>query len=247
MVPKPSKAMTPSLTRVLYGRLLLPALVSVLPFVTLPAQHPAANSYRDFYSRLVSVGPLREQTAEVRGLTLKRDAGEFVLEQGRVWLLTPVEGRTVGLAFEGSGIFRFSPSTRMEQERLREIKKVTAMQEPFSELVVFFADSTLEELKSRLTFGPGDGSDRLRDRVREAFTYLGKQDHQSFDPDVMVTLLNGERNDLFYAHMTHRGDPWMFMIDPHEVEGVRLLTRPRGTGFVRYAEVVTQSRRQGFR
>jgi hypothetical protein len=133
----------------------------------------------------------------------------------------------------------------MERERLQEIKQMSSMDERFSELIILFGDNTLEELRSKLTFGAGDRSDALRSRYRDMLSYLGKEDKQSLDPDILVTFLNGERNDLFYAHMAYRGDPWMFMVNPHESEGIRLLTRPRGVGMVRYAEVLTQSRRQG--
>ena len=201
---------------------------------------PPAASYEAYYDQLMEIRPLAEQSAAVSGITLKRDVGELQFESGRIWLLTPVNGRTLGLVFQGRGRFRFSPPSAMEQERLRDRKKVTTMNEPFIEAVIFFGDSTLEELRSKLTFGPGEDGDGLRGRIREAFSYLGKDDKRSFDPDVMLTLLNGERNDLFYAHLVNRGDPWIFMIDPAELEGVRLLVRPSGTGFTRFAEVVTQ-------
>lgn len=204
-----------------------------------------AQSYAAYYGELRDARPMQEQTAAVSNLTLKRDGGEFILQDGRIWLLSPVNGRTIGVGFKGNGIFRYTPATVMEQERLQEFKHVSAMDERFSELVILFGDNTLDELRAKLTFGPGEGSDELRSRYRDALSYLGKDDKQSIDPDLLLTLLNGERNDLFYAHMAYRGDPWMFMVNPHEVEGVRLLTRPRGTGMVRYAEVLTQSRREG--
>ena len=108
----------------------------------------------------------------------------------------------------------------------------------FSTLIILFGDSTLEELRGKLTFGPGERNNDLRSQYREALAYLGKDDKQSLDPDVAVSLLNGEHNDLFYAHMMHRGTLWMYMINPHEVEVVRLLTQPRGVGMVRFAEVL---------
>ena len=210
------------------------------------AQTPApAARYAPYYGELRDARPMEEQSAPVSGVTLRRDGAEFVLQDGRIWLLSPVNGRTIGAAFQGNGAFRYTPASVMEQQRLEEMKKVSGMDERFSELVILFGDNTLEELKGKLTFGPGQKNDDLRSRYQETLSYLGKVDKQSMDPDLLVTLLNGQSNDLFYAHMAHRGDPWMFMINPHEIEGVRLLSRPRGVGMVRYAEVLTQSRRLG--
>ena len=37
----------------------------------------------------------------------------------------------------------------------------------------------------------------------------------------MAAFLNGESSDLFYAHVDRTGGgPLMFMVNPHEVEGV---------------------------
>lgn len=230
--------------RVVPWQLLTFSLVALAAVPGHAQSFPAAASYVDYYDQLIAVRPQAEQSAAVSGLTLKRDVGELAFQDGRIWLLTPVNGRTVGIAFRGHGVFRFSPPSQMEQERLKERKKVTAMDEPFSEAVIFFGDSTLEELRGKLTFGAGESGDGLRDRIGDAFKYLGNDGKHSIDPDLILPLLNGERNDLFYAHLANRGDPWMFMIDPAELEGVRLLVPP-SRGAVDYSEVVTQFPRQG--
>jgi hypothetical protein len=233
------------------SRLAALAGAACLPLSVLPppahAQSDPASSYMAYYTTLRDARPLTSQSAEVSGLTLKRQGAEFILQDGRIWLLTPVNGRTIGIGFKGNGVFRYAPASVMEQERLQELKKVSEMDERFTEMVILFGDGTLEELRSRLTFGagPAAGSEDVVSRYREALSYLGREDRQSLDPDLLLTLLNGETTDLFYAHMGGRGDPWMFMVNPHEVEGVRLLTRPRGTGMVRFAEVMTQTPRVG--
>ncbi|MEP7324583.1 MAG: M1 family aminopeptidase [Gemmatimonadota bacterium] len=230
--------------RALPWRRLACALLALMPSAGHAQSFEAAATYEAYYDQLMHIQPLTDQGASVAGITLKRDAGQLEFIDGRIWLLTPVNGRTIGVAFRGHGNFRFSPPSPMEQERLRERKHVTAMDEPFTEAVIFFGDSTLEELKRRVTFGPGEDGNGLRGRIRGAFEFLGKDNNRSLDPDLLLTLLNGERNDLFYAHLANRGDPWFFMIDPAELEGVRLMVPP-GRGFNGYSEVVTQFPRQG--
>lgn len=41
---------------------------------------------------------------------LKRDGAEVVLQDGRIWLLSPVNGRTIGVAFQGNGVFGYDPA-----------------------------------------------------------------------------------------------------------------------------------------
>jgi hypothetical protein len=210
-----------------------------------PLHAQVAASYPAFYTELREMQTMETRSAPVHDVTLRRDGAEIVFQEGRIWQMSPANGRTIALAFKGSGVFRYEPSTKMEQERLGEVRHEEAMNEPFSEVILLFADSTLEELERKVTFGPGDKNDGLERRLREALSYLGREDGKSLDPDFVITLLNGTHNDLFYAHMVGRGDPWMFWIDPHEVEGVRLLGRSSGASVVRLADIITQSRRPG--
>ena len=177
------------------------------------AQGPApAASYTGFYGELREARPLEGESAPVSGLTLRRDGAEFILQEGRIWLLSPVSGRTVAAGFQGTGTFRYTPATVMEQERLNEVKKMSAMDERFSELIILFGDSTLDELRGKLTFGPGERNDDLRSQYREVLAYLGKDDKQSLDPDVAVSLLNGEQHRSLLRPHDAPGDP----VDVHD-------------------------------
>lgn len=201
----------------------------------------SATEYDSVYAELARLAPVDGQVAEVHDLVIRRDVGELVLTSGQLVVLSPVGGRTVAVAFHGTGLFRFTPPTHLEQQRLREFRKSTSLAEPFTDLVLLFCDSTLRELRGQLTFAVGQAPDDLTDRVQEMLSYLGKVDDRSFDPDVLRPLLNRESNGLFYVHMTRRGsDPLIFMIDPYETESVRLLVRARHRGYTRLSEVVSQ-------
>lgn len=201
----------------------------------------AATSYPDRYRELWKLEPQPERSAAVKHLVLKRESGELVLEEGRLYLLKPIGGQVMGALFHGRGMFNFTAPIAIEQERLKLFKKTTSIAEPLSDLVLLFADSTLAEVERQLTFGPGDAPANLEDLLHEALRFLGDDDHQSFDPDVMRAVLNGEQTGLFYAHMVQgNSDPWMFMIDPHDLESVRFLARGKRTGFTHYAEPIAQ-------
>jgi hypothetical protein len=205
---------------------------------------PAA-AYLDRYEEIGRMQPAVDQAATVTHLVLQRDVGEMVLESGTLFLLTPVGGQVMGAVFTGKGQFNFTPSIAIERERLKTFRKTTSLEEPFTQAVFIFADKTLDQLQRELTFGPGKVPGALKQRLAECLDYLGDKDEQSLDPDVMRALLNGERTGLFYAHMARdNADPWMFMINPHELESVQLLARAKRTGFTRYSESVVQFPRQ---
>ena len=80
-------------------RLLTCGLVCLVSVPSHAQSFPAAATYAAYYDQLMSVKPLADQSAAVAGITLKRDVGELAFQEGRIWLLTPVNGRTVGIAF----------------------------------------------------------------------------------------------------------------------------------------------------
>ncbi len=226
------------------ARILLPVC---LPSGTLAAQlnadaaGPHDVSYEQRYSEFRELQATPERVAPVTRLVLKRDAGQFTFDNGKFYLLTPLGGRTMAAVYIGSGIFSFSPPTHIEQQRLTRFQKTKTLEVPFSSVVLLFADSTLPELESKLTFGPGQPPSDPRQRFKEGIHYLGNDDTQSFDPDLMGAFLNGEASDLFYAYINRTGgDPLMFMVNPHEVEGVTLSQRRPHIGWTRRAEVISR-------
>lgn len=220
-------------------------LSAVLPSGTLSAQSsPEAArseevSYEQRYGELTELQAAPNRIAPVTQLVLKRDAGQFTFGEGKFYLLTPIGGRTMAAVFQGSGVFTFSPPSRIEQERLARFQKTKTLEVPFSSVVLLFADSTLAELESKLTFGPGQPPSDPRQRFKEGIDFLAHDESKSFDPDLMAAFLNGESSDLFYAHIDRKsGGPLMFMLNPHEVEGVTLSHRVRHVGWARRSEVI---------
>jgi hypothetical protein len=211
------------LSRRIVGPLLLLAVLS--PGARLRAQQGprVAGSYADRFAEVMALDATPDGVADVNGLVLQRDVARFTLGSGKLYLLTPIGGRTVGALFHGSGTFAFAPGSPIEQARLARYEKKTAIEAPVTDVVFLFADTTLAELRAKLTFraeaAPGD----VRSRVRETLKYLGDEDSKSFDPDLMAALLNGDATDLFYAYVRRQGaDPLMFTLDPYEVEAVSL-------------------------
>jgi hypothetical protein len=199
-------------------------------------------TYEQRYDELRALQLATGRVAPVTQLVLKRDAGQIHFGEGNFYLLRPIGGRTMAAVFVGTGVFSFSPPTRIEQERLARFHKARSLEVPFSSVVLLFADSTLAELESKLTFGAWrEPLSDPRQRFKEATDYLAHDDSKSFDPDLMAAFLNAESSDLFYAHVVRKsGGPLMFMLNPHEVEGVTLSQsqQVRRVGWTRRSEVI---------
>ena len=219
--------------------LLLAAMLGSSPIAAQSAT--VATDFELRYAEVRALAPLPDQSADVRGLVLKRDVATFTFENGRLWLLKPVGGRVVGMVFEGQGRFGLAPPSRLEQDRLQRLQKVRTMDAPFKRLVLLFADSTAAELEHRLTLGASKPLDDLQDAIDNALDFLGDKDSRSFDPDLMGSFLNGSSSDLFWAYVDrNEHGPVMFMLDPFETEGVSLAERMPGIGTRNITEGVSQ-------
>ena len=57
-----------------------------------------------------------------------------------------------------------------------------------------------------MKFGPGTRTpDDGRGVVKQGLEFLADEDSRTFEPDLMSAFLNGERSELFYAHVKRSG------------------------------------------
>ena len=210
-------------------RLAISALLCAAPCASLRAQAPAAPAaavpatYMERYHALLDVAPLKDRVADVHHLVLQRDAGQLILESGKLYLLSPVGGRTVGAVFEGSGRFVFKPPVTAEQEALKRYAGDTVLDDSLHEVILVFADSTLAELHG-LSFAPGEVPGDVGNHVSSLLDSF-KGDHEgSFDASVMGPFLNDETSGFFLARVARaHGEAVLFEIDPTINEEVQLL------------------------
>ncbi|MDQ3136619.1 MAG: hypothetical protein M3Q93_03410 [Gemmatimonadota bacterium] len=205
-----------------------------------------ARTYEERFTEVMALDAMPDGVADVADLVIRRDVARFTFKTGKLYLLKPLGSRTVGVLFRGTGEFSFTPASKIEQARLARYEKQTALEAQFTDVLLLFADTTLGELRAGRTFRTEQAPGEVRDRVRGALKFLSDEDSQSFDPDLMGALLNGETTDLFYAHIRRQnGDPLMFMINPHEAEAVSLSTKSSRRGYSRDREVLAQFPRAG--
>src|SRR2546430_17601359 len=95
-----------------------------------------------------------ESVAPVRNLTLRRDVIVFHLEEGNLFLATPVAGRTIAAVFVGRGSVSVTPPLAVERVELKRLLEDSTVNAPISAAALLFSPSTLAPVGRRLTFCP---------------------------------------------------------------------------------------------
>jgi hypothetical protein len=98
------------------------------------ASLPVAISYPDRFAQVMALNAAPGGVADVSNLVLQRDVARFTLASGKLYLLTPIGGRTVGALFRGTGTFSFAPTSKIEQDRLARYEKRTALEGVLAEV-----------------------------------------------------------------------------------------------------------------
>lgn len=203
-----------------------------------------ATAYLTRYRELVDATP-SGQVMKVHNLILARDRGTLTLADGSLYLMANVGGRTVAAVYRGTGRFTFASRIPTERAEMSRVAGIDSLDDSVSDAVLFFSDSTTDQLlHNGTTLGqvPGDIARDYRDVCKT----LEGRNEGSFDAGVMEPILNGDRNGLFVARLklAKTGD-WLFEVNPSLVEGVRMMRPARRVEFGRHWDVVTQESRQG--
>ena len=184
--------------------------------------------------------PRGDRVASIRNVTLRRDVIEFHLEDGQLFIATPVAGRAVAAIFVGRGSVSFAPPIGIERRELKRVLGDSVVNSRISTVAFVFTDSTLVELERQLTFGGGGVTTRASGVLHDALDRL-VDGHIVVQPTLMTALLNGDSDGFFYAHVKREdGEDLMFMVDPADEEPVTLL---RGGREGQKVQVVSEFRR----
>ncbi len=208
-------------------------------------QRKVITNYEMLYMQLMGLQPDFSRSARVENISIAREAARFDLQEGELYLLTPVLGKTIGAVFLGKGIASITPPTQIEQEQLYRFYKSTTLEKEFTMLFLLFADATLTELQKKLTFTEGEPNKTARDHLEYCLKYLGNRKGNYFSTGAINAILANEPNGFFYAHFSKKKkDPFCFRIDPDAVEEVRLMRRANRGPFSHQFETVCQFHKQ---
>ena len=221
--------------------------ISALRFLGYPLAHAGAqrpDSVAERYEPVVDdfrkMEPRGDRVAPVRNLTLRRDVITFQLEDGNLFLATPVAGRTIAAVFVGRGSVSVTPPLAIERAEVKRLLDDSAVDARIWAAAFVVTDSTLAEIERQLTFGAQPAVGRGSGVLRDAIDHL-VDGRQVVQPTLMKALLNGDTDGFFYAHVKRvHGEDLMFMVDPEDEEPVTLLRGGREGAKV---QVVSEFRR----
>ena len=199
-------------------------------------ENRVADRYEPVFEQLRTMAPRADRAARVRHVSVRRDVIQFHFEDGEIYLLTPVAGRTVGAVFVGQGAVSFAPPLAVERAQLQHLLGDSVLDIRIAAAALVFTDATLAELERQVSFGTDSLTDMARGAVDDALDRLVDARAQATASTLMSALLNGEANGFFYGYVTRHGGngdggvDLMFEVNPARTEQVQLLRRGRLPG-----------------
>ncbi len=160
----------------------------------------------------------------VENVPFERDSGKFYLKKGRIYPLSPIDGRRRAALFYGDGSFRMRPSLPIEEAELKRLTGQKEFRYDFRVLFFLFNDTTFAQITAHarpVTAKPLQH--KTKDVLADVRDYLIHYDTM-LDRDIAKVLLDAEENSLFYAHFydDDRFEPYFFFVSPYDEENVSL-------------------------
>jgi len=156
--------------------------------------------------------------AVVNNLVLRKDAGIFTLGSGEIYFLKPIEGKTVGAVFIGSGDFQLTPPTEVEKKSLAIFTDAPEVKESFSGLTIFFTDDTLTQIQNapeaKMAKG-GPQADKARSMFRDKEEVLRKTFHSNMTSRTLADIYAPQRKGFFTVFIDgNRFGKLVYQVDP---------------------------------
>lgn len=212
---------------------------------TLSAQghlYPPAAAIEPVIAQLGAMQPMADSSFAVHNFLIRHDASTITFSEGRIWPLTPVNGRVIGAVFVGQGRLNFTAPNPVETERLQHYLGTQAVDEPITSAVLLFTDGTLDGFYSGgVSFEHVDVPGALKDQLDRARDYLKTYKDRTWDPAFLEPVLNGRENGMFFGLLQRaHGEELIVQIDPDDPEPVHLGVHDQSPGADVDPEWVTQ-------
>lgn len=177
--------------------LLIGSAITVLAAPATRAQDNLSANGKQLYDQ-IKAASLTGGSAEVQGLTLRRDRVEMVFT-GTFIFGAPVDGHVTTAVFVGQGSFRaVVPSTKFEVDNLKRILGTDAVDSDFKTAVLRFSDDTFDYIgKNRHEGGPP--TDTAQKLVVENENSILRETGANLSARVALSLLNKETPGFFFA------------------------------------------------
>jgi hypothetical protein len=180
------------------------------------------------YNQLLQTKPNPKKCFAVENLTIKKDTATIHFANGEIYLLELVNHQITGLVFVGQGTFQLPVSLESEKNHLQHLLgKQETLNEPFTQMVLRFTDSTWLDIEPQVKKGSGDKSAKA-DTIFTNFSDMLKKGRKynfsniavlflqkNYNIRLLQDLLSDTKNDFFMAFFNGKtyGD-FLFMTDP---------------------------------
>ena len=131
-----------------------------------------------------------EHVWHVENFTLTRDAGTFTFRSGSFSFGPSVMGRLTVAAFVGDGNFHLKPAFNLAVQHLHRMMGADEVSEDFSALVIYFTDSTANEIRQH-----SSEADESADKHEQALKRVNAilQTRRVQEPTLMAAHIPGSR------------------------------------------------------
>jgi peptidase M1-like protein len=190
--------------------LFLAAVMLTTPAIC--AQENLSAKSKQVYDQIKAFS-LTGGSAEVVGLTLKRDRAEMAFD-GTFYFAAPVEGRVTGAVFIGQGRFRAEvPPGDFEKENVRRLLGADIIESDFKTAVLRFTDDTFDYIGRSRREG-GATSERAQKLAAEIDARMLKETGANLSSRLALSMLNAEKPGLFFANFDGgKRERFSFLID----------------------------------
>lgn len=171
---------------------------------------PAETAHLEaVFGGFYQVGLDLDHPLQVENLVVKKDALEFTMKRGTLYLTRPFEGEVTGAFFSGEGSMAVSLPNATERRSLKRWTGKETFVEPITVAVLRFDDGTDKILSESAK--PGGAA--VKD-ARAAWETRSKVDYNtgSFQLDFLESRLGGiKERDFLYVEAKTQGGQWVYL------------------------------------
>ncbi|MEE9293052.1 MAG: hypothetical protein V3U83_09020, partial [Acidobacteriota bacterium] len=198
-----------------------------------------ANNREEIFKAFYARGLDLTRGYKVTNVTVQKDNMTFLLKQGTVFLMKPIEGEITGAAFVGDGVAKMTPPNRTERYMLNKQYGREVLDEPFDTAVFRFTDGSDGALIDGAQGGEPDSAlaERAAKIYKERNNWLNGTRGFSLEMQYLEDRISGlEGRDFFLADFHSSEHDWViYLHNPADfLENVLATTKTMGAKSRRY-------------
>ncbi|MBM2814007.1 MAG: Peptidase protein [Ignavibacteria bacterium] len=195
---------------------------------------PTYDSYDKLLKGLLDINITSGESYNAEGYMLDMDYGGISLESGAIYPFQPLNGRTFGFFFKGSGRFTIDIPCKPEKIQMRRFFKEESIDDEIEWAMFFFGDSSVYQMAistPKSIAGEVDFEKCKKDYINYGF---GKEQVILTIP-IFESYLNGRcENTLYIMMKTKNHDILVYEYNPYDEEEVSV---SRGDFFMGYGYI----------